>query len=188
MFTFGRKKEKPRLLDRKGPLVEHYLLTLWCEHPGYEHPWAKATYDLGVLKSWVVKVAPYARLVFKTLQLAVPVAAAIDLATLPSAARDDARARLDVMQSIIDDLPTDALQVTGHEFDDLDDDSRKLTRAEGQALRALREIIFTSDQLHAFGDMRRVQTPSGDLLWVCPDHYPEYDPGLPKLPYTRKWF
>jgi internalin A len=51
----------------------------------------------------------------------------------------------------------------------------------------VREIIFKSDPLHAFGDMRRVQTPSGDLLWVCPYHYPEYDPGLPKLPYTRKW-
>lgn len=35
---------------------------------------------------------------------------------------------------------------------------------------------------HAFGDMRRVQPPAGDLLWVCADHYREYDPGLPILP------
>jgi len=187
LFTVGLWKEKPSRFNPKKILREHYQLTLWCEHPGYEHPLAKATYDIYELKSWLVNVAPYARLVFETLQLAVPVAAAIDLAMLPSAARDDAKARLDVMQSIIADLPAGALQVTGYDFADLGDDSRKLTQAEGQALRVLREIIFREDPLRAFGDMRRVQTPSGDLLWVCPDHYAEYDPGLPKLPYTRRW-
>jgi internalin A len=187
LFTFGLWKEKPSLFDRKKIRFEHYQLTLWCEHPGYEHPWAKATYDIYEPKSWLVKVAPYARLVFKTLQLAVPVVAAIDLARLPSATRDDAQARLDVMQSIIGDLPTDTLQVTGYQFADLSNDSRKLTQAEGQAVRAVREILFKEDPLRAFGDMRRVQAPSGDLLWVCPDHYAEYDPGLPELPYTRRW-
>jgi len=46
----------------------------------------------------------------------------------------------------------------------------------------VREIVFEKDPLRAFGDMRRVQSPPGDLLWVCPVHYPEYDPGLPALP------
>ena len=57
-------------------------------------------------KGWYVKVAPYARLVFRMLQVAVPVAAAIDVAALPAANRDDAKVRLDVMQAIIDDLPS----------------------------------------------------------------------------------
>jgi internalin A len=65
---------------------------------------------------------------------------------------------------------------------DRDGDAGKLSPAEGQALRAVRQVVFENDPLHAFGDMRRVQAPAGDLLWVCPAHYPEYDPGLPTLP------
>ena len=57
--------------------------------------------------------------------------------------------------------------------------SGQLTAAEGEALRALRAIIFDHDPLRAFGRFRRVQAPSGDLLWVCENHYPDYDPGLP---------
>jgi hypothetical protein len=57
--------------------------------------------------------------------------------------------------------------------------SGQLTTAEGEALRALRAIIFEHDPLRAFGGLSRAQAPSGDLLWICQDHYGEYDPGLP---------
>jgi internalin A len=180
LFTLGGRR--PGLFDRMRFHQEHYELTLWCEHPGFEHAWDAATYDLDPPKEWFIRVAPYARLVFRTLQLVVPVAAAIDIAALPSAQRDNAQARLDVMQAIVDNLPADALGMTDREFTEQDAGPGKLTRAEGQALRAVRQIIFENDQLRAFGGMRRVQAPSGDLLWVCPVHYPEYDPGLPALP------
>lgn len=180
LFTLGRKK--PGLGDRLRFHQDHYQLTLWCEHPSREHPWTKATYHLDPPKEWFVNIAPYARLVFRTLQIVVPVAAAINLAALPSVERDDAQARLDVMQAIIDDLPTGTLELTRREVADWAGAPGKLAPAEGQALRAVRRMLFASDPSHAFGDMRRVQAPSGDLLWVCPLHYPEYDPGLPALP------
>jgi internalin A len=49
----------------------HYRLTLWCEHPGYEHPWEPAGYNLDPPKEWFAQIAPYAVLVFRTLQLAL---------------------------------------------------------------------------------------------------------------------
>jgi hypothetical protein len=178
LFTLDIRKQAR---DRARFHQEHHRLTLWCEHPGHEHPWAKATYNLDLTRGWYAKVAPYARLVFRTLQLVVPVAAAIDLAVLPAGKRDDAQARLDIMKAIVDDLPVNAEELTERDSD-RGGSSRGLTHAEGQALRAVRQIIFEKDRLHAFGDMRRVQSPSGDFLWVCPTHYPEYDPGLPTLP------
>jgi len=36
-------------------------------------------------------------------------------------------------------------------------------------------------QARTWGGLRRVLTPAGDFLWVCPEHYREYDPGLPDL-------
>jgi internalin A len=157
---------------------DHYQLTLWCEHPGYEHPWKPATYDLDTPKEWLTQIAPYAVLVFRTLQLIVPLTGAVAIAALPAAQQGGAQTHLEVMKAIIADLPAaqgaqakkTPTQVTG-----------QLTAAEGAALRAIRAVIFQHDQLHAFGGLRRVQAPAGELLWVCEQHYPDYDPGLPIL-------
>ena len=180
LFTFGRGRAG--LINRVRFHRDHYRLTLWCEHPGYEHPWDAASYDLDPPREWFARVAPYAVLVFRILQLAVPVAAAIDVASLPAARQGDAQARLQVMQAIVADLPANGSDLASRDFTDRADASGQLTAAEGAALRAVRQIIFENDPLRAFGDMRRVQDPSGDLLWVCPAHHPEYDPGLPTLP------
>jgi hypothetical protein len=180
LFTLGRRPRS--LIDRLRFHQEHYLLTLWCEHPGYEHPWDQATYELDRAKEWSAQIAQYARLVVDTLQLIVPVAAAIDLASRPAATRDDVSARLDVMQSIVDALPVTFWDATFGAFADSNTDAGQLSHSEGQALRAVRKVLFEADPAHAFGDMRRVQSPAGDVLWVCPRHYPEYDPGLPVLP------
>jgi hypothetical protein len=57
----------------------------------------------------------------------------------------------------------------------------QLTRAEGAALRTLRTLLLEEDKGRNFGDLRRQRTSDGTFVWVCPEHYPEYDPGLPKL-------
>ena len=84
------------------------------------------------------------------------------------------------MSTIMDDLPTKPAQDLGESV--LGKTTDPLTAAEGEALRALRNILFEHDRLQAFGGMRRVLAPSGDFLWICPDHYSEYDPGLPIIP------
>jgi len=150
---------------------------LWCEHSGYEHPWEPASYDLDPSKKWLNQIASYAVLVFRTLQLIVPLAGAVATAALPSAQHAGAQAQLQVMQAIVADLPATVETRT----EDSISETGQLTAAEGAALRALRAIIFEHDPMRAFGGLRRVQPPSGDLLWVCPGHYPEYDPGLPVL-------
>ena len=157
----------------------HYRLTLWCEHPGYEHPWEPAAYDLDPPKEWFSRIAPYAVLVFRTLQLIVPAAGAVTVGYLPQTQQPIAQAYLQAMGTVLEDLPS---TVERPELgSDLTTTSGQLTAAEGEALRALRAIIFEHDQLRAFGGLRRVQAPAGDLLWVCETHYPEYDPGLPVI-------
>jgi internalin A len=157
---------------------DHYRLTLWCEHPGYEHPWGPAVYNLDPPKEWLAQVAPYAVLVFRTLQLIVPLAGAVAIAALPSAQQASAQTQLQVMQTIVSDLPATA---KAREEDSLEETTGQLTAAEGAALRALRAIIFEHDTLRAFGGLRRAQAPAGELLWVCENHYPDYDPGLPVI-------
>jgi hypothetical protein len=100
-------------------------------------------------------------------QLIVPVAAAIDIAALPAPRRDEASARLDVMKSIVDALPPSLLDAADDDFFDSQAPHDRLMKGEGRALRALRQTLFAHDPAHGFGDLRRVQSPAGDLLWVA---------------------
>jgi internalin A len=159
---------------------QHYRLTLWCEHPGYWHPWPRASYPLDVSKDWFAKIAPYAALVVRALQLAVPFGVNLASVVLPPDQLARVQADLQVMNTLIADMPGKPGQnLAGTAMDQAAGD---LTPAGGEALRALRVVLFQRDKLQAFGGLRRVQAPSGDFAWVCAEHYPEYDPGLPVLP------
>lgn len=173
--------ERPAGGRRLRFFQHHYRLTLWCEHPGYWHAWVPASYELDPPRDWFAQVSPYAVLIFKTLQLVVPLAgSAADVLLSPdqlARAQND----LQLMSAIVADLPTKPVgNLDG--FALAEAPTSQLTVAEGQALRAIRTVLFEHDQLRAFGGMRRVQAPSGELLWVCAEHYPEYDPGLPTVP------
>jgi internalin A len=174
LFTFA--PHRPSRTKRARVYQDHYRLTLWCEHPGYEHPWEPATYDLDVTKERLARIVPYAILVIRTLQLIVPLADAVAVALQPVAQRDDLKSRLAVAETAVAALPATADM---RMEDDLGQSTGHLTEAQGKALRALRAIIFERDPLGDFGGLRRVQAPSGDFLWVCEKHYPDYDPGLP---------
>jgi internalin A len=157
----------------------HYRLTLWCEHPGYWHPWIPASYELNPPKDWFAKIKPYAMLIFKTLQLVVPVAGSAIEVLLPADQVAHAQEYVKLMSALVADLPTQSgSKLRGT---DLGEHTNQLNVAQDQALRAIRAILFEHDPLRKFGGLRRVLSASGDLLWVCENHYPEYDPGLPTV-------
>ena len=178
LFTLA--SERPAGGRRLRVHQHHYRLTMWCEHSGYWHPWVPASYELDPPKEWFTQIRPFATLIFRTLQLVVPPAGAIADVLLPPDQLARAQGDLHLMSTLVAELP-------GEQDQNLDDVSLgeakgQLTRAEAQALRAIRAILFEHDRLRAFGGLRRVLEPSGDFLWVCTDHYPEYDPGLPTVP------
>jgi internalin A len=158
----------------------HYRLVLWCEHPGYWHPWSPATYSIDESKDWLVRIGPYATMVFKALQLVVPIATSAAYIGLTANQLRGAQNELQLMKALVAGLPNKAVidqdDPTAREFES------QLTRPQGEALRGIRMMIFEHDRMRAFGDLRRFQEPSGDFLWVCPDHYTDYDPGLPSIP------
>ncbi|MEV4639071.1 COR domain-containing protein [Actinoplanes sp. NPDC049548] len=165
------------MLDRFRVTTDVVTLTLWCEHPGEWHPWHPASYQLRQEKEWLSQAAPYVNFLLKSLRLVVPVAAAVAGVILPKPDVDDISAQIDLMKSVADQLPH---QIGSAEREGEKLDS-KLTVAEGAALRAFRALLFRYDDSRYFGDLRRVQAPSGEYLWVCPHHHQEYDPGLPAI-------
>ncbi|MEJ3742635.1 hypothetical protein WEI85_04985 [Actinomycetes bacterium KLBMP 9797] len=138
-----------------------------------------ATYELRQEREWLVRVAPYVNFVLNSLRLVVPVAAAVAGVVLPKPDLEGLSSRIELMKIIADKLPSD-IATRGRGAEPRTDGN--MTTAEGAALRAFRVLLFRHDPTRAFGDLRRVQSPSGDLLWVCPEHHREYDPGLPAIP------
>lgn len=153
----------------------HYKITLWCEESGQEHPWADATYDFKPTKEWISTIGPYARFIASMLRFVVPVAGAVYATTLTKEELDRVKTDIELTKMLADKLP----QGQGESTTSM---PQGMTRAEGAGLRTLRSLLLTLDPVGAFGDLRRVHTPSGDIAWVCPHHHSLYDPGLPELP------
>jgi len=163
----------PRLFTLTGD-----RLVLWCEHPGHWHPWPVASYAIG--QRDVLRAAAYATLVFKALRLVSPLASAVAGVVLTPGELQDVQNQVRLTTTVIAALPG---QETGDQPDLATPGSaRQITLAQGQAWRAARRLILEHDPGRAFGDLRRVPAPSGEFLWVCPRHYPRYEPGLPRIP------
>jgi internalin A len=162
---------------RMAPWQRRYELQLWCEHPGYWHAWPQATYRMERPKEWLARIAPYAVFIVRALQLAAPLAASVAGLALTPEQLQNTQGKIQLMSTLIAAMPDQAPgnpvipTAEGHE----------LSPAQGQAARTLRAAVFELDPGQAFGDLRRVHTPSGELLWVCPNHYLSYDPGLPAM-------
>jgi internalin A len=171
-IKFDKRKWRP-----SSAIERRYVLTLWCEHPGEQHPWPPAIYHINEPAKWLADVAPYLKFLVKALRLAVPIAGAIADVSVPKEQFDVASQEIELMNSLVEALP-EAPDSKKWEMDS----AGSLTPMEGGALRGIRTLLFRQDPIREFGDLRRVQNASGDFLWICPEHYSKYDPGLPRIP------
>ncbi len=135
-------------------------------------------------QEWLVKVAPYAKMISTLLGVAAPIAAASVKAAIDPELRKDAGRKIDVMKAVA----AGALKLGGELAGEIGSKHRAgdpdglRSSVEGAGLRELRALLLELDPTKSWGNLRRVLTPTGDYLWLCPTHYKEYDPGLPVLP------
>jgi GTPase SAR1 family protein len=157
-------------------------LTLWCEHVGEWHPWRGATYRIERPREWLVRIAPFARLVLGGLSLVAPIASTVAGTLLPKPDTEDLEHAVELMRRVLERVAA----APGDESKGGEALTGALTHAQGRALREFRALLFAHDRSHGFGDLRKVVSPAGDILWVCPSHHTEYDPGLPTIPGPRR--
>jgi internalin A len=157
-----------------------YRLTLWCEFPGNLHECSDATYSIRRRRDWFRAISPYAALVVRTLKIATPIVKDVMGIRLDQKSFSDVQHELDLMKTLVDKV-ADVSAVDMHRGFGGGTDLN-LNYLEGAGLREFRTFLVDTDRMRNFGGLRRVTDSSGDYLWVCPDHYREYDPGLPRLP------
>ena len=171
-----------RRLDPRNLWSEELRLTLWCEHPGHEHELIpEGQYMMHNPRRWATRLAPYALLSLKVLRIAAPIAVgAVGLAE--QGIQDQWEERFKFMEQLSKGgavMTSDLEDVS----DRINDHQYPISRAEGEGLRAFHDLLAEVGWKPGAANLRRVSDKkTGDILWVCPTHYTEYDPGLPVLP------
>jgi hypothetical protein len=181
-------KEGPRLFDIR-PISgnwrrlfeERYLLRLWCEAEGCQHPVleeGKGTYEFKTTREWVRQVAPYAAFVAGVLKTLVPmIAPAVDVrfghGTIDSLGISD---QLDLMKEMTDLLPEEIKLADAGQLR-----HGVLSVDERSGLWALHALLRKLDPQHTRLGLRRVPTYTGDFLWLCQTHYELSQPKIPDV-------
>ncbi len=158
-------------------------LTLWCEYTDGQHPTCPigsggdGEYPFESSKEWLRAIAPYATTIARTLRTVLPIAGAAFKAGLDETLLKEIGPKIQLMERLTSTLLKGDFDVPSAQ----EETDQLVTRADGAGLRELHSLLLELDPAKTWGNLKRVLTPAGDYLWLCPKHYGEYEPGLPKL-------
>jgi hypothetical protein len=131
-------------------------------------------YELDLLREWLVKAAPYLKILTGTLSLVLPVAASTTKLILDENAYKGVEEQLDLGQKSLESaLKGGELAVDRFSQDEAPDWKQgRVIRAHGAVLRELHVILKEKDP--SFGGLVRVQNKRREFLWVHEQFVGEY--------------
>lgn len=170
----------PGFFDRPKWVSEKFRVTLWCEHSRlplsalYGKSDERGVYDLTLPRDWVVKAAPFLKMLAVTLSLVVPVAASATKLVLDEASYKGIENQLDLGQKSLDSLLKGGEKAGSwlDRNDAPDLEQGEAIRSQGAVLRQLHACLKERDR--SFGGLVRVQNKRQEFLWVHPQFEKEY--------------
>ena len=166
--------------DRPNWVSAKFRVTLWCEHSRlpltalYRKGNKRGVYDLTMPRGWLVKAAPFLRVLATALSLIVPVAASATKLALDEASFRRIEEQLDLGQKGLDAVIKGGKKIgasTGREVA-TPVEGEGAVRARGPLLRQLHAWIAETDP--SFGGLVRVRDKRQEFLWVHPKFEKEY--------------
>lgn len=166
--------------DRPKWISERFRITLWCEHSRLPLPALngiddnRGVYELKLPRDWVVKAAPFLKILAGTLSLVVPVAASATKFALDDATYKGIEKELDLGQKSLTSVLKGGEQAGSWlSYGDAPDlEQGQAIRAQGSILRQLHAWLREKDP--SFGGLVRVQNKRLEFLWVHPQFEQEY--------------
>jgi internalin A len=157
---------------QKNLIGQRLDLQLYCQEPGCWHPTQEGgLYEINEPAKWLRVTAPYIRNLFKVLRYAAPIIGpwlgVVDPKEYETLFKND----LELFKELAAKLPelkeSEDLELVGKiaKGEDLDPE-----RADGAALRALRQLLEEKDPQQHWGGLKKVLTPEGHYLWLCKHH------------------
>lgn len=178
LFSF--EPGDPGFFGRPKWVSAKFRVTLWCEHSRLPLPALngkkdkRGVFELTLPRDWVVKAAPFLKVLAGTLSLVVPVAASATQLVLDEAAYKDIEEQLDLGQKSLDSVLKGGEEVGGWlaHGDAPDLEHGEAIRAQGSVLRQLQ--VWLKEKDPSFGGLVRVQNKRHEFLWVHPRFEAEY--------------
>jgi hypothetical protein len=166
----------------QGRSVTKVDLHLCCQYPGQWHPTyledgtPDGLYTIDQPREWLLRTAPYIRVLVNVLKHAAPLVGPAMGMALPDV--DEFKHSLKLMETLAKDLPeiTDDALVDPASFGHKAELERAdpYDRTDGAALRELRAFLDQQDPSGRWGGLRKVLTPEGHYLWLCERHAAEF--------------
>jgi hypothetical protein len=178
LFSF--EPVEPGFLDRPRWVSEKFRVTLWCEHSRLPLPALNAKgdkrgiYELTLPRDWVVKAAPFLKVLTSTLSLVLPVASSATKLLLDDAVYKDIEKQLDLGKESLDAVLKGGEKAGAWlgERDAPDLEQGDAIEAHGAVLRQLQAWLKEKDP--GFGGLVRVQNKRQEFLWVHQQFEKEY--------------
>jgi hypothetical protein len=177
LFSF--EPVEPGFLNRPKWISAKFKLTLWCEHSRVPLWRVSGDPKLGVYtldfpREWLVKAAPFLKILSTTLSLVLPVVASIPKVVLPVDDYKGIEAQLALGKATAESLLKGG-EKAGEwlaKDDGLELGPGAAIRAEGGVLRQLH--AWLKEKHPTFGGLVRVQNKRQEFLWVHPLFEKEY--------------
>lgn len=177
LFSF--EPVEPRFFDRPKWISAKFKLTLWCEHsrvPVWTLSGDKSmgVYTINLPREWLVKAAPFLKLISSTLGLVLPVVTAGAKVAIPEADYKAIEGQLSLGKETADSLLKGG-EKAGKSLakdDGLEFDSGSAVRADGAILRQLHAWLKEKDP--GLGGLVRVMNRRQEFLWVHPQFEDQY--------------
>jgi len=177
LFSF--EPVEPGFFDRPKWMSAKFRLTLWCEHSRrplwfYSTGTDAGVYTIDLPREWLVKAAPFLKVLSSTLGLLLPVVAATAKVALPEISYKGIEAQVALGKATSEALLKGSEEIGGWLVKDNDLELPKgmPIRAAGGVLRQLHAWLKEKDP--TFGGLVRVQNKLQEFLWVHPSFEAEY--------------
>ena len=168
--------------EGRGLATETMRLTLWCEWADAPHPCVPifsgmpGDYQIKLPRAWVTKWVPAISWMVKILKVAAPIGGAYGKAITDTLGLTDVKANIETMEKMVRTLPSGELDA-GRRIDTRVGMPEQLDEAD---FRMFHDFLAEVLPSRSWGNLKRARY-KGEFLWLCPKHFEEYEPGLPKM-------
>jgi len=166
----GRKAWKQTISGQKLDLQ------LYCQAPGCWHPTQEGgLYEINEPAKWLRATAPYISRLFHVLKYAAPLigpfVSLVNEQEYEKIFKNDLEFTKEFAAKLPEIEASEDLKLADKiaRGEDLDPE-----RADGAALRALRQLLDEKDPQQHWGGLKNTLTPEGHYLWLCEHHAAEY--------------
>ena len=169
---FGFEPLEPGFFDRPKLFATKFRVTLWCEHSFMPLPVlndagdTSGVYEFTLTRDWLVKSAPFLKLLVGAMQITIPVVSGAAQLALPESAKDQITFNERLLSAVLKGSKQTGAWLARSDGPSKVQKGDQVVGLQGWALRDLHDRLRKKDA--NFGGLKPVFNAKDEMLWVHP--------------------